>query len=73
MTTLFGTGYVVLGPDYFFGDPVHLHNGEAGFDRTAWMEKSRKQAIEALPKWTEAVTEEYGRALPIVRRQFMDC
>ncbi|TFK63057.1 alpha/beta-hydrolase [Pluteus cervinus] len=52
-------GYYVLGIDYFLGDPVHIHT-EAEFDRQAWMNKSRKQAAELLPKWIDAVWETYG-------------
>jgi dienelactone hydrolase len=55
-------GYTVLGPDYFFGDPIYLHNGEVGFEREPWMEKSMKRAKEAVPKWLEAVKELYGTA-----------
>ncbi|PPR06547.1 hypothetical protein CVT26_000725 [Gymnopilus dilepis] len=47
-------GFYVLGIDYFFGDPVHLHADEPGFDRAAWSAKSRKQAQEATPKWIKA-------------------
>ena len=55
------SGFTVLGLDYFFGDPIHLHTNEEGFDRTAWMAKSRKQAKEAFPKWIKEVREIYGR------------
>jgi len=54
-------GFIVLGVDYFFGDPVHLHTSEEGFDRNAWMSKSKQQAKEAVPKWTKAVKDIYGR------------
>ncbi|TEB20084.1 alpha/beta-hydrolase [Coprinellus micaceus] len=55
-----GEGYHVLGIDYFFGDPIQAHDGEPGFNQAAWIEKSRKQAAESLPKWIEAVQEKYG-------------
>lgn len=41
---------------------MHLHN-EPGFDRSAWIAKSRAQAIEAVPKWLEAVRLKYGQLL----------
>jgi len=53
-------GFVVLGIDYFLGDPVHVHNGEPNFDRQAWTDKSRKQASDVFPKWLEAVKKIYG-------------
>jgi len=53
-------GFTVLGIDYFFGDPVHLHTDEPGFDRAAWSAKSKQQAKEALPKWIKEVREIYG-------------
>jgi hypothetical protein len=53
-------GFTVLGPDYFFGDPIQNHMNEEGWDRPAWMAKSRKAAGELVPKWFEAVKEKYG-------------
>jgi len=53
-------GFYVLGIDYFFGDPIHLHTEEAGWDRNAWFAKSKKQATEATPRWIKAVREIYG-------------
>jgi hypothetical protein len=53
-------GFTVLGPDYFFDDPIHKHNDEEGWDRQAWMVKSRKAADECIPEWFEAVKEKYG-------------
>jgi len=55
-----GCGFIVLGPDYFFGDPVQNHNGEEGFDRSAWFDKSVKNAAECVPRWLEAVKQIYG-------------
>ncbi|KAF8798403.1 alpha/beta-hydrolase [Phlegmacium glaucopus] len=52
-------GFIVLGIDYFFGDPVHLHL-EEGFDRKAWMSKYRERAKEVVPKWIKAVRDIYG-------------
>jgi hypothetical protein len=51
-------GYLVLGPDYFFGDAVP--NQEHGRDRDAWIMASRKSAIDALPAWLDAVKVKYG-------------
>ncbi|KAJ8518990.1 hypothetical protein ONZ45_g3976 [Pleurotus djamor] len=53
-------GYLVLGPDYFLGDPVQDHDGEEGFDRAAWFAKARANTEEVLPKWIQAVKETYG-------------
>lgn len=50
----------MLGIDYFFGDPVHLHLEEPGFDRPTWVAKSQKQAAESVPKWIEGVQKIYG-------------
>ncbi|KAL5493012.1 hypothetical protein ACEPAI_4460 [Sanghuangporus weigelae] len=54
-------GFTVVGIDYFFGDPVYIHTGEEGFDRPAWMAKSKAQAREYEPKWFEAIKERYGQ------------
>ena len=53
-------GFVVVGLDYFFNDPVYIHDGEQGFDRPAWMAKSKAQAREYEPKWFEAIKERFG-------------
>ena len=54
-------GFTVLGIDYFLGDPIHLHTDEEGFDKAAWIAKSRQQANEVFPKWLKEVRETYGR------------
>ncbi|OAX37884.1 alpha/beta-hydrolase [Rhizopogon vinicolor AM-OR11-026] len=51
-------GYLVLGPDYFFGDAVPNH--EPGRDREAWIMGVRKLAIDAFPAWLDAVKSKYG-------------
>jgi len=53
-------GFIVVGLDYFFGDPVQNHMGKEGWDREAWMAKTRKGADECVPRWFEAVKEKYG-------------
>ncbi|TFY77139.1 hypothetical protein EWM64_g6871 [Hericium alpestre] len=54
-------GYLVLGPDYFEGDPIFKHRGvEPDFDTNAWIEPKRKRAYELLPPWIEAVKAKYG-------------
>ncbi|TFK21073.1 alpha/beta-hydrolase [Coprinopsis marcescibilis] len=53
-------GFHVLGPDYFFGDPIQNHDGEAGFNQTEWMDKSIQQADANLPGWITKVKETYG-------------
>lgn len=57
-------GYTVLGCDYFFGDPVHVHT-EAGFDRSVWVAEKRTMAAEAVPKWLQGVRELYGKRIVI--------
>jgi hypothetical protein len=51
---------LVLGIDYFLGDPVYVHT-EENFDRSAWMAKSQAQAAGVLPDWLKAVRETYGK------------
>lgn len=53
-------GFLVLGPDYFFGDavPNHLPNR----DREAWISAARAPATEAFPKWLNAVKALYGES-----------
>jgi len=54
-------GYLVLGPDYFFGDAIPNH--EPGRDRQAWIMGSRKPAIDAFPAWLDAVKVKYGTSI----------
>jgi len=51
-------GFIVLGPDYFFGSPVQ--DLPADRDMVAWIEEARAPANEAFPKWLDAVKEKYG-------------
>ncbi|KAF5320336.1 hypothetical protein D9611_011262 [Ephemerocybe angulata] len=59
-------GYTVLGPDYFFGDPIGLHVNpdlepfDPNFDLNAWVAKSKKQADAAVPAWIDGVKKRYG-------------
>jgi len=55
-----GSGFVVLGIDYFFGDPLHLRLDEPNFDRQAWMAKAKEKAADAVPRWLKAVREKFG-------------
>lgn len=62
-------GYLTIGPDYFRGDPVWKHRKdrhdtttEPGFDYEAWKKKHQDFAVEAVPKWVEAVKTKYGEA-----------
>jgi len=59
-------GYIVLGPDYFFGDSVPNH--EPGRDLQAWLSGSRKPAIDAFPTWLDTVKTKYGTCLVLVMR-----
>ncbi|KAH7921534.1 alpha/beta-hydrolase [Leucogyrophana mollusca] len=53
-------GFLVLGPDYFFGDSVP--NNVPDDERNAWIAAARAPAIAAFPKWVEAVKARYGTA-----------
>ena len=61
-------GYLVLGIDYFRGDPVWKHRKnrndketEPDFDYEAWKQKHTSYANEAVPKWVQAVKQQYGK------------
>jgi len=56
-------GFTVVGIDYFYGDPIHLHLDEPGWDRLAWRTKSVEQAKDSLPKWVAGVKEMFGMML----------
>ncbi|KAF7329109.1 Dienelactone hydrolase [Mycena kentingensis (nom. inval.)] len=62
-------GFLVTAIDYFRGvaDPVTLHRKtrddtttEPGFDYEAWKAKHQAFAAVAVPKWIEAVKEQFG-------------
>ncbi|KAF4908661.1 Hydrolase tropI [Colletotrichum viniferum] len=59
-------GYLVLGLDYFRGDPVWKHRKDRndtsnpGFDYEAWKRKHTAFADVAVPKWVDAVKQRYG-------------
>ncbi|KAK0493465.1 Alpha/Beta hydrolase protein [Armillaria luteobubalina] len=59
-------GFNVVGMDYFLGDPVYIHT-EPGFDRPAWMAKSKQQAKELMPGWLKAIREKYGERCSVCR------
>lgn len=61
-------GYLVLGLDYFRGDPVWKHRKdrhdtttEPGFDYEAWKTKHTAFADEAVPRWVQDVRTKYGK------------
>ncbi|PVH79863.1 NAD(P)-binding protein [Cadophora sp. DSE1049] len=60
-------GFLVLGLDYFRGDPVWKHRKDRNdrsnpdFDYEAWKRKHTAFADEAVPRWVEEVKEKYGR------------
>lgn len=69
MDSFADAGYLVLGLDYFRGDPVWKHRKnrhdkttDPGFDYEAWKAKHTAFADVAVPKWFEAVKEQYGKA-----------
>ncbi|KAH7921536.1 alpha/beta-hydrolase [Leucogyrophana mollusca] len=51
-------GFIVVGPDYFFGNGVPNH--PPGFDRQIWVTAARQPAIDAFPAWFAAVKTRYG-------------
>ncbi|KAG2140176.1 Alpha/Beta hydrolase protein [Suillus clintonianus] len=51
-------GYLVLGPDYFFGDSVPNHPPDRDLD--TWLANALKPAVDAFPAWLEAVKAKYG-------------
>jgi hypothetical protein len=56
-----GLGYLVLGPDYFFGDAVPNH--PPGRDMQTWLAHATKPAVDAFPTWLESVKAKYGACL----------
>jgi len=60
-------GYLVLGLDYFRGDPVWKHrkdrhdNSNPNFDYEAWKMKHIAFADENVPKWVEQVKQQFGQ------------
>ncbi|KAL7006001.1 hypothetical protein EMMF5_004339, partial [Cystobasidiomycetes sp. EMM_F5] len=62
-------GYLVLGLDYFCGDPVWKHRKDRhdattdpGFDYEAWKRKHIAFADAHVPPWVEAVSKQYGQS-----------
>ncbi|KAF4851814.1 Hydrolase tropI [Colletotrichum siamense] len=59
-------GYLVLGLDYFRGDPVWKHRKDRNdtsnpeFDYEAWKAKHIAFADVAVPKWVDAVKQRHG-------------
>ena len=55
-------GYIVLGPDYFFGDHYQDHMEDPTFidRRDQWFVQKLKAAQEAMPEWLKIVRETYG-------------
>ncbi|OJJ61882.1 hypothetical protein ASPSYDRAFT_75877 [Aspergillus sydowii CBS 593.65] len=61
-------GYLVLGLDYFRGDPVWKHrrdrhdHSNPDFDYEAWKQKHMAFADEAVPRWVDEVKRTYGQS-----------
>ena len=55
-------GFIVLGPDYFFGKP--MQDLPAGHDKATWADESLATARQTFPKWLDAVKEVYGAHQP---------
>ena len=60
LTFVFGIGFIVVGIDYFEGDPIYPHIEDPNFDRAAWLEGHQKGARELEPVWWEAIRARYG-------------
>lgn len=61
-------GYLTVGIDYFFGDPVWLHRKDRhdkttdpDFDFEAWWRAKMAGAEKVVPDWVAAVKEQLGR------------
>jgi dienelactone hydrolase len=52
------SGFIVLGPDYFFGSSIQ--DVPEDHDKYAWAHGARAAAIKVFPKWLDAVKEKYG-------------
>ena len=55
-------GFIVLGPDYFFG--VHVQDLPEGCDKAAWVSEVLPKAVEAFTRWFDAVKATYGEYAP---------
>ncbi|KUI63116.1 Protein AIM2 [Cytospora mali] len=58
-------GYLTVALDYFRGDPVwkhrrNRHDNNIDFDYQAWKEKHTTFADGCVPKWVDAVKQQYG-------------
>ncbi|KAJ3516041.1 hypothetical protein NLJ89_g1380 [Agrocybe chaxingu] len=53
-------GFIVLGIDYFFGDPIGHHLDDPTFDRSGWTSEARMRAKEEAPRWFPQVRKLYG-------------
>ena len=51
-------GFTVVGPDYFFG--VSVQDLPEDYDKLAFAYESLAKAVEAFPKWFDAVKAKYG-------------
>ncbi|KIK62008.1 hypothetical protein GYMLUDRAFT_42443 [Collybiopsis luxurians FD-317 M1] len=60
LDTFAQNGFTVLAVDYFLGDGIVQHT-EPGFDREKWKDDMHELARGIMPKWWEAVKQEYGR------------
>ncbi|EGP85734.1 uncharacterized protein MYCGRDRAFT_74155 [Zymoseptoria tritici IPO323] len=69
MDAFAAAGYLVLGPDYFRGDPVYKHStnptdpsANPDFDFGAWLAKHQAFSDPFVPKWVEEVKQKYGKS-----------
>ncbi|KAI6832610.1 hypothetical protein KC367_g7493 [Hortaea werneckii] len=67
MDSFTDAGYLVMGPDYFRGDPVWKHRKDwhdqttdPGLDYEAWKAKHTSFADEQVPEWIRCVKETFG-------------
>ncbi|KAF8131431.1 dienelactone hydrolase [Boletus edulis] len=51
-------GFIVLGPDYFFG--TYAQDLPEDQDKTAWAYEALSKALEVFPEWFDTVKAKYG-------------
>ena len=66
MDSFADAGYLVVGLDYFNGDPVYLHRENGKWTDTTqtfdqWKDKYTAVAEEYIPRWIEAIKKQFGK------------
>jgi hypothetical protein len=63
-------GYLVIAPDYFEGDPIHLAREKPDHNRDTWLSSKLARAKQTTPKWIDAVVKEFGMSFQFWRMTF---